>query len=161
MKKLMLIAILALTVQSCGTMIKIDSSIDNVVENVILTTDKNDNFVRANEWMVESFKDAESVIQFADKEGGIVKGKYLLKSGHSYFDDKSYYAIITIRVKDGASRIEIEPLDKTLHARHYKGYEGTIYANSTVGYTKEMYDASVKLLIESFKSRMQSSNIDW
>jgi hypothetical protein len=64
--------------------------------------------------MVQTFGDAESVIQFTDKEAGVVKGKYIMKEGTIGTSPYSkstqpYFSIITIRVKDQASRIEIVP----------------------------------------------------
>ena len=55
--------------------------------------------------MVQRFNDAKSGLQFKDKEAGIVKGKYLLKVGLG--SDPSFYSVITIRVRDRVSRIEI------------------------------------------------------
>ena len=42
---------------------------------------KDENYVLANEWMVETFNNAESVIQFTDKESGTVRGNILLRKG--------------------------------------------------------------------------------
>ena len=55
--------------------------------------------------MAQSFNDAKSVIQFKDKEAGIVKGKYLMRVGVG--SEPSFYSVITIRVEDSVSRIEI------------------------------------------------------
>ena len=53
---------------------------ESATKNVQTKTNKNSNFIKANEWMVQSFNDAKSVIQFKDKEAGIFKGKYPIKS---------------------------------------------------------------------------------
>ena len=79
MKKLILL--FAILGTSCGSVKYYNSPISPRTEIVELTTDKNTNFVNANEWMVEVFNNAESVIQFSDKEAGIVKGKYIVFSG--------------------------------------------------------------------------------
>ena len=39
---------------------------------------KNEVYVKANLWLVDIFNSAKSVIQFSDKEAGIIKGKYVL-----------------------------------------------------------------------------------
>ena len=76
-------------------------------------SDKNYNFIKANEWMVQTFNNAKSVIQFKDKEAGIVKGKYVMKEGiistGPYTQSTpTFFSVITIRVKDKASRIEFD-----------------------------------------------------
>ena len=111
MKKIMIIALLALTA-SCAS-IKI-GSVDPVQASVENTETKLNNYIAANEWMVESFVSAKSVIQFTDKEVGIVKGKYLLHYSPGVYvgygvrtPDREGYAIITIRTKDNSADIKI------------------------------------------------------
>ncbi|GAH16190.1 unnamed protein product [marine sediment metagenome] len=41
---------------------------------------KSELFGMSNEWMVEQFVDAKSVIQFSNLETGTIKGKYLMYS---------------------------------------------------------------------------------
>lgn len=73
-------------------------------------------FLKANAWMVETFNNAESVIQHSDKEAGAIIGKYLMygsvSTGSGLYattNDSRVYAIIDIRVKDNKARIEIKP----------------------------------------------------
>lgn len=129
------------------------------VKNVENRVDKDNNFIKANEWMVETFNNAQSVIQFTDKEGGIVKGKYVMREGYAsnsiYVQSTpTFYAIITIRVKEGASRIEIDA-PSGLYSMKQMGVE--------YGFTPEMFNASADRLIQSFDARMTStdSNSDW
>ena len=71
---------------------------------------KNDLFIIANAWMVESFNNATNVIQFSDKEEGIIIGRYLIGGTYSPPQvDNRVYAIITIRVKDNLTKIRISP----------------------------------------------------
>lgn len=114
--------------------------------------DKNANYVLANEWMVETFNDATSVIQFTDKESGTVKGKYLLKAG--YVSTSPYvasteplYAIITIRARENKARIEIDPPSSGFYSQSSMGTE--------YGYTVQMFDEATSNLISDFQSRMQ------
>jgi hypothetical protein len=120
---------------------------------------KDQNYVLANEWMVESFNNATSVIQFTDKESGTVKGKYTIKS--AYISTSTYvastdalFAIITIRVKDKLSRIEIDPPTDAFFSRKSMGYE--------IGYTASMFDEAASKLVADFQSRMQGEAIgEW
>jgi len=121
--------------------------------------DKNANYVLANEWMVESFNDAESIIQFTDKESGTVKGKYTLKGGvvstSPYVaSTNALSAIITIRVKDKGCRIEIDPPSSGFYSQSFNGNE--------IGYTGQMFGEAANELIADFQSRMQGEAIgEW
>jgi len=119
---------------------------------------KDQNYVLANEWMVESFNNATSVIQFTDKESGTVKGKYTIKSAYistnTYASTDALFAIITIRVKDKLSRIEIDPPTDAFFSRKSMGYE--------IGYTASMFDEAASKLVADFQSRMQGEAIgEW
>lgn len=64
-------------------------------------------FVDANSWFVDMFKSADSVIQYSDKEAGMVKGKYT----HEVMDGIYYVMItstITVEVKDERCRISFD-----------------------------------------------------
>ena len=70
---------------------------------------KNDLFIAANAWLVESFSRANNVIQFSDKEAGIIMGRYLMNGSYSTLSDNNVYAIITLKVKDNLTKIKIAP----------------------------------------------------
>jgi len=131
------------------------------VQNVTTQNDKNSNYIKANEWMVQSFGNTESVIQFTDIEAGIVKGKYIMKEGSTTTglygvttSSPSFYAIITIRVKDNASRIEILP-PIGMYSQTANGIE--------FGFTPYVFNKSADELIASFKEIMvgKSKNNNW
>ena len=129
------------------------------VKNVETKTNKNSNFIKANEWMVQSFNDAKSVIQFKDKEAGIVKGKYLMKEGAVSTSAYSqslppFYSIITIRVKDSVSRIEIDA-PSGMYSLKTMGVE--------YGFTKESFLTKANILIDEFEVYMKkkSTNDNW
>ena len=162
MKKLILLfAILATTLTSCvGTYKTFESTIPPMQESVELETSKNINYINANEWMVETFSSAESVIEFSDKEAGIVKGRYVLSPERSSsgvhvgygiysgaFVVKATKAIITVRVKDSFARIEIQPTTKA----NYQTLNGKV----SNGYTSAQYALDVENLINNFKERMK------
>lgn len=116
--------------------------------------DKSGNYVLANEWMVEAFNNAESVIQFTDKESGTIKGKYILKQ--AYISTSPYVAstsalsaIITLRVRDNKIRIEIDPPTQGFSSRKYMGVE--------YGYTAPMFEGDASNLILDFQQRMKGT----
>ncbi len=120
---------------------------------------KDENYVLANEWMVETFNNAESVIQFTDKESGTVKGKYIVRDG--FVSTSPYtlsrdalFAIITIRVRDNRCRIEIDPPSDAFYSQSSMGVE--------YGYTVKMFEETTNELILDFRTRMQgNSDVDW
>ena len=105
MKKLLLLLIGASTFIACKpAQVK---SLD-IKEKVILNNKTADeNYIIGYEFLVENFVDSESVIELADKEAGIIKGKYYIK-------EIKDYAIVTVRVKDGGIKITIEPVRKSI-----------------------------------------------
>jgi len=117
MKTTIVLSILLL-LSGCATFTPITYSDYSSSKEIVIDVDKNEAFVIANSWMVETFNDAESVIQFSDKEAGIIKGKYLMRGtlrtvtglyGTTSTSDSRVYAIITIQVKEGLTKISINP----------------------------------------------------
>jgi hypothetical protein len=109
--------------------------------------------------MVATFNNAESVIQFTDKEAGIVKGKYIMKKGiistSAYVASTDpFYAVITIRVKDNAARIEIDA-PAGMYSQTADGKE--------YGFTPETFKIDTDVLIADFEQTMisKSVNDDW
>ena len=154
-KNYLFVFVLILT--SCGSIIKLDKPND-FHNSIVLNSNHNSNYIKANEWMVSTFNDPQSIIQFKDKEAGVVKGKYIMYSGQAgtqyTLSIKPYYAIITIRVKDNASKIEISPVDE---------FVVVDYMGKKVGFTPEMFTISAKALSESFETHMKnkSANDNW
>ena len=156
MRKTLLTIVAVISLMSCVTSKDLGSA-EPTTKQVTNTLNKDSNYVEANEWMVNSFTNAESVIQFTDKAAGIVKGKYLLKDGvasSTYSTGyASIYATITVRVKDNAAKLEIEPLSN-FYSMKSMGVE--------YGFTKENFQLTVRALETSFTEAMtESSNNDW
>jgi hypothetical protein len=145
---------------SCGVMSRVEiATPEPAIKNVETKSNKDSNFIKANEWMVQSFNDAKSIIQFKDKEAGIVKGKYLMKAGvivtSQYVrSTPSFYSVITIRVKDSVSRIEINA-PSGMYSQKYMGVE--------YGFTEELFLTKVNVLISEFETYMkkESKNDNW
>ena len=145
---------------SCGSSRVAIATPDTEIKNIENTSDKNSNFIKANEWMVQSFNNSESVIQFKDKDAGIVKGKYVIKEGYTEASlnviiRPTYFSIITLRVKDNAVRIEVSAPSGMFAQKDIYGGE--------MGFTKEMFIIEAKKLIENFEIYMKkkSSNDNW
>ena len=160
MKNVLLLLTLSFFVSCVSTKNTTVSSPAPMSSEVVTTDDKDTNYIKANEWMVENFNDAKSVIQFSDKEAGIIKGKYLMKAGYyqaaaPYVPEiktDDFYAIITLRVKDNKSRIEI--------ALTKDNYVITEYNGKPLQPTPEELKVKGNQLMDSFSQHMrgQSAN---
>ena len=148
MRKLLLLFI-AVLATSCGSSKFYPAEAPTHVQ-ILTDMNKEDNYIVANEWMVETFNNAESVIQFTDKEEGIVKGKYHITSLSNQMSGGFYVpgtmvnigAIITIRVKDSAAKISID------------GSGNKYRTDYGIGYTPAEFKVQEDLLISDFKNRM-------
>lgn len=145
-----------LALQSCGGYQATPVSVEPVSKTFEIDKSKNDLYVSANNWMAETFNDAKSVIQFTDKEAGVVTGKYLLKplyttQGYSVVESgNGIYAIIKVQVKDGASKITVTPDDFT----ELKGD----FVNPLMKFTKEDALTRVNALMASYEDYLKNDN---
>jgi len=119
-----------------------------------LNKPKTDLFIQSQEWLVKSFSDADNVIQFADKEEGVMMGRYLLTS-HTIYDfmgevnsTSNIDAVIDIRVKDDKARIAILPLGKVT----YRGKENIF---------KELAEDHINMLINDYRRYINGSAVDF
>lgn len=112
-------------------------------------------FLKAHNWLVKIFTDAESVIQHSDKDEGVILGKYLMfgehkSAGYGIMLDSRVYAVIDIRVKDQKGRIEVRPQG------NWQYQQGTIY-----GYTKQNALDDMKKMAESFHVALLKKDIEF
>ncbi len=60
--------------------------------------DKKDLFTDLNIWVIQNFQSAKTVIQYSDKEAGVISGRYLARDD---FDDwNDLYVMFTIKVSN-------------------------------------------------------------
>ncbi len=160
MKKNVYLISILFVLNACGTlnMVQIEEPVIKVYTD--LTGSKEELFVKANDWMIGMFVDASSVIQFSDKEEGVLIGKYLMNGetrtisslyGSSSIDSR-IYAKIDIRVKDDGARISIEPLSPW----RYDESGLTIF-----DYSKEKFYEDVDKLMLSFYNAMKADRIQF
>lgn len=105
--------------------------------------------------MVDKFNSSESVIHFSDKEGGLIKGKYLMQgkiiSQYGILHEE-VMATITIKVKQNICRIEIKPSSSWSYSSAYTQQQA---------FTKEDFIAESNLLIDDFKMSMFNNKDIW
>jgi hypothetical protein len=147
-----IVFLLSLLLYSCASyqIISYDQPFVKVFDDIQGTQDQL--FIKANEWMIKTFTNPSSVIEFTDKEEGIIMGKYLMfgeaKASAYISIDTRVFAKIDIRVKDNKARISIEPLDKW----NYDPY--TIY-----NYSKEDCMKDLELLSENLHKTLLSEAV--
>jgi len=101
-----LLVILLVSCATTGTKVTEPVTYSETIE--ITGVSQDDLYIRANMWFVDAFNNAESVIQFSDKESGVIKGKYI---GGSVVVGIYIYKIsttVTVEVKDGRYRITFD-----------------------------------------------------
>lgn len=160
MKKSVFLVSLLFLITACVTpkMIAIEQPAVKVITD--LEGNQDDLFVKSNDWMISMFVDASSVIQFSDKEEGVLIGKYLMsgttKTGYSFYSsntvDTRVYAKIDIRVRDNRARISIEPMNSW----RYDESGLTIY-----NYSKEDFYNDMDKLMLSFENALKSDRIEF
>ena len=148
MKKLILLILLV----SCSATRILVSFDEPIVKTYKVDVSQDDLFINANRWMISIFRDARSVIQFSDKDAGILIGKYLLHHFDSFLNYfAEIYAIIEINVKDGKGLISIKPDNWDYLKANY----------SSDLYDKEKALSDINALCEDFNKNLQSVNINF
>jgi len=154
MKKLLYLILTGTLFISCTATRILVNFDEPIVRTFDVSGTKDELFINANRWMISVFRDARSVIQFSDKPGGILIGKYLL---HQFEDlhniySPDIYAIIEINVKDGKSRISVKPDNWD----YYWSSTQDLYS-----YNKEKAIADIDALCESFNKSLQSEKVNF
>lgn len=157
MKKL--IVLLVFTAFSCATIPsgskaqKIVFSAEQLKKEKIVPVSgktKNQLYVTANKWMVDTFNNASSVIEFTDKEAGTIIGKYLVSGNVTSFGmagvlDTRIYAKINIEVKDNKAKIEIIPTTNI----------------SATQQGKTIIENNISFLVSDFEKFITTKKDDW
>ncbi|MGO3689348.1 MAG: DUF4468 domain-containing protein [Psychroflexus halocasei] len=160
MKKILL-SFVAILFVSCYAAQFTPVSIEPVKSNIQIDDKADRLFVKSNSWMAEAFIDAKSVIQFKDKEAGIVVGRYLLNKGNiqtgSYNTktviSEAAYAIVKIQVKDNQAKISVAPEDYNYRESPNKNNDD---------FTKDRALQKINTLISDFKNYMKNdTSLDW
>jgi len=110
----MTFVILTIFLTSCYTykLASIDQPFVKVYAN--LPGNKTELYIKANDWMIKKFNNALSVIQFSDKDEGVIIGKYLMHGSGKVNEvpnvELNTFAKIYIALKDNKAMIKIEPM---------------------------------------------------
>ena len=150
---------LFILIASCATTPEMPMS-ERVYRTVLDTgQDKNAAYRIANEWMVDMFTSAEAVVEYQDKEEGIIKGKARFTNvitGDFRIVNISF--TLTVEVKDDRVRVSFDnmkalPSDPT-----------NFFSVAEAIYNQGAHDAFVELakgMVTSLEADMAKGGDDW
>ena len=75
--------------------------------NKNLPFSKNELYLKSNYWIVDYFLNPKEVVQYSDKQEGVIKGIY--KERYSIFYQSTLPFQFTIKVKDSFAKIDVKP----------------------------------------------------
>lgn len=154
MRKILLLLIGLVLITSCVSYQTITAPSEPYSETMECTGNKSELYDRVDEWIVSTFQNSESIIEFSDMEEGRIIGKYLLNSNASttiygQTIGENIYALINIYIEDGAAKISIKPQNHW----HYDPSGFRIYNSSL-----EDNKAEIMALITDYPSRFTIYN---
>jgi hypothetical protein len=154
-------AIMGVSCATSGTKVTEPVAYSETVD--VAGVSQDDLYIRANMWFVDAFNKADSVIQFSDKENGVIKGKYIGDNVTAGMYICKISATVSVEVKDGRYRITFDNPQYQYVGDVLSG----IYAQPGVSGTVENVEMAEKIkpewikLAESLKSSVQTEKSDW
>lgn len=139
MKKLLILSLLAVFA-SCAVPLNLIEH-EETKKTISVNDTKENLFVKSNLWLVDSFVSAKSVVQYSDKEAGVIAGKFIIRERSASSGTGTIEAIVKIFVNDNTARISIKPLPYSRYERY--GTRGQS--------AKQAVDLYVGLLITDFE----------
>lgn len=100
----LIVLLIVIAMSSCVTTMT-NLSDEEYSTEINLNKSKDSLFVECNLWAINVFNSAKSVIQYSDKEYGVVSGKYIMESS----EYNGVHAIFTIYVDNNYSKLIIKP----------------------------------------------------
>ena len=166
MKKLLLLSSCLILILSCGIKQR-PVEISPIHKAFNTEGSKEELFVEAANWMTENFTDPRSIIQFKDKEEGMIVGKYLLnplykRSGYTVYESGGNYAIIRIQTKDGGSKITVAP-QNFIEVKSRRSKD-PIYGkgnNDVKGYSKQDALLQINQLLTSYEEYLKRNSFSF
>lgn len=148
-----LFALFVLLSLACAST-KIPTLPQSYEEIVEIPGTKDELYTKANLVFVDIFNSAESVIQFSDKEAGVVKGKYVYDT-RLPLKDYVIYTIVEVSVKDGKYRITMTLADVIEKKEFWTGKPMSVTPTDEI-----LAEAGTewRSLAASFKNRMNKDS---
>lgn len=164
-------ACVIITMSACATTQVVQLTPDQVILQEILEVEgaKDDLFTRCMEWMARTFTSSEEVIEYQDKDAGMIIGKgYVVATGKPYRTLLTAYILtvnsaanevylkftITVEVKENRVRVTLDQIRYTVD----------VEKNEPLVDNQEMFDAAkpdLEGIIESLKNHLTQEPEDW
>lgn len=109
MKKFLLL-LLIVFIHSCGIYTPKYYDAEPKSFELEIKENKKHLFVKSNNWMVQYFNSPESVIQYSDKEYGVINGKYNYLLNSSMGNKQYEYIHLRIDARKNKVRLIVDPL---------------------------------------------------
>ncbi len=129
--KLPLYCIFILLSLACATTGNTGIYKERYEEIVEMTGSKDSIYTKSNLIFVDVFRHADAVIQYSDKEAGVIKGKYISTINVGLTGSYNVVSIIEVSAKDGKYRISMSIADITTRSS-WDGRMISVAPNDTV-----------------------------
>jgi hypothetical protein len=163
--KCMILVVMMFLLFSCASVMPNIVPVSGEVESKIIAVEgltKDELYIKVNSWAVDAFNSAESVIEFQDKEAGIVKGKYStdIVEGIYYSRIKT---TLTVEVKEGKCLIRLSDPLTQFTGDALNGSYGGNRAYKPIDTQAVLDKAKIEWegLIVSFESAMLEGKAAW
>ena len=138
MAAMLILALLMIT--SCASYMSKDELITREAIVDVPGATKDELYVKASSWMVDTFESAPDVVEYTDKEAGIIKGKYTIITPVCTFK-----GVVTIELKDGKAKIMLRfyDVDKPSFSDNVYEADGQYY-NDVNAETIQSFELAMK-----------------
>ena len=166
MKKIrsLMVGMIILLLTSCIStgVVKTPLTSQTIIE--VPNTSQTDLYVRANSAAVEMFNNASSVIQYSDKDAGMIKGKFVISNVLEGIYYHRINVIISIEVKDNKMRLSFSDISATYTGDVLNGnyrQEGvTFTVDATSGLGKKV-KSEIDSFVKVFSEKVKTVSSDW
>ena len=162
--KLLTVGMIVLLLTSCVStgVAKTPLTIQTIIE--VPNTSQTDLYVRANSAAVEMFNNASSVIQYSDKDAGVIKGKFIISNVLEGIYYHRINIIISIEVKDNKMRLSFSDINATCTGDvlngHYRQERMTFTVDETSGVGKKV-KSEIDSFVKTFSEKIKTVSSDW
>ena len=156
---------LALLLTSCVTQPPQIVSFPEPVVYVVsdLESSQGQLYLKANQWLIRTFAKKDGVVEYSDREEGVLMGKFTLYDNRAvgvYGSSAGdlIQATIDIRVKDGKARFAVHPLGEW---QVYYFKDSMTGRETFGGYSEAMILSLIQALREDLKVSLLKEDIDF
>ena len=173
MKRILMLGVLGLGLVGCITIpTPTDKKMEDVVEVIDVPNKTKDQIFEGSKiWIAQSFKSANNVIQYADKETGSIIGKGSIKYPCVGFTDCGAFGndnvnfTIKIDSKDNKARVNISDVTRTNLTYVQGGFNVNIGKEVPINIVEHQQKISIKLkdVVSQYKTSITSNDLnkDW